>query len=116
MYGGCAVGKEIREARRGSLAGRRCRGRAVRCTGRHRRRAGDSGGVLDVFMVDQRSQKCELRRTCRFACLVDEAVAPGLRRGRRGSIHIQNAGRKAVRSDIEGSIYRTCWHDVLIQR
>jgi hypothetical protein len=55
MYDGCAVGNEMREARRGSLTGRGCRSRAVRYTGRHRRRAADSGGALDVVMGEQRS-------------------------------------------------------------
>jgi hypothetical protein len=37
-----------------------------------------------------------------------EGVAPGLRRGRRGSMHMQNPSRKAVQSNIEGSVYGTC--------
>jgi hypothetical protein len=52
----------MREARRGILAGRGRGGRAVRCRGQHRRSAIDSGGALDIFIVEQRSQKRKLRR------------------------------------------------------
>jgi hypothetical protein len=49
-------GNDMRDARRGSLAGREGRGRGVRCKDRHGRRTMDSGGALDVFMGKQRSQ------------------------------------------------------------
>jgi hypothetical protein len=37
-------------------------------------------------------------------------------RGRRGSMHMQNDGCEAVESNIEGSVYGTYCHYLLIQR
>jgi hypothetical protein len=61
---------ETREARRGSVLGRGCDGRAVRCRGRRKRREVDSRVALGVLVTEQRSQKRKLRRTRWFVFLV----------------------------------------------